>query len=155
MLYLCFSSSCSKHRSLLSYLGVAGQVDGFSVQSVSWPCWPLSGPIENPQALKTFSLHCFHWLRPYLNTLHTPTRPERNANRSYGVTWNCSDFYSSILVSTWLGARHVGHFDPSYDWLEIHPGRVCDWAVARPQGASATVVTHVPLAWNQCFLCLK
>lgn len=33
-----FPSSCSKHSTLLSYLGVAGQVAGFSVQSVSWPC---------------------------------------------------------------------------------------------------------------------
>lgn len=99
------------------------QVAGFSVQSASWPCWPLSRPIENPQALKSFSLYCFLWLRPYLNTLHTPTHPERNTNRrSYRATWNCSDFYLLILFLTWLAIWPVCLFDPSHDWLEIRFG---------------------------------
>lgn len=53
-----------------------------------WPCWPLSVPIENPQALKTFGLCCCYCLRPYLNTVHTPTCPECNTNGSYRATWN-------------------------------------------------------------------
>lgn len=120
-----------------------------------WPCWPLSVPIENPQALKTFGLCCCYCLRPYLNTVHTPTCPECNTNRSYRATWNYSVSDSFILGFNTAGCLSCLSFWPQR-WLagdSLWPDQ--DWSVARPQGASAMVVTHAALAWNQCFLCFK
>lgn len=114
---------------LIGEVGITGQVTGFSMQSASWPCWPLSGPIENPQPLKAFSLLCFHWLRPYLNTLkhsHTP----RTQHQLKALTEQLDFFYLFILGLTRLGARTVLHFDLSSDWLEIRSG--CPWTELLP-----------------------
>lgn len=64
-------SSYVERQSKFKEVGIAGWVTGFSLL---WPYWSLSMPIETPPGGKTFSLSCFHWLRPYLNIqLHSHT----------------------------------------------------------------------------------
>lgn len=125
------------------------------VQSVSLALLTFIRAYRNPQALKTFGLCCCYGLRPYLNTVHTPTCPECNTNGSYRATWNYSVSDSFILGFNTVGSLSCLSFWPQR-WLagdSLWPDQ--DWSVARPQGASAMVVTHVALAWNQCFLCFK
>lgn len=83
-----FIQRCQTNIAILAVIktivAVGAETTGWYCRSGRWvrcaECLPalltfLSRPIENPQALKTLSVHCFHWLRPYLNTLHHSHTP--------------------------------------------------------------------------------
>lgn len=86
---------------------------------------------------------------------HTSPLPHtQNAQLNAGLAEQLGTALILIFL-TRLAPWPIRHIDPRYDWLETCCGRAGTELVARPQGASAAVVSHLLLACNQCCLCLK
>lgn len=110
---------------------------------------------RKPPGTKDFQ--CFHWLRPYLNILrhsHTPRMPGQMTVLLSNLE-PLKFLFNHFFFSTQFAPCRICHLEPGCDWSGDLLWQGSDSAVARPQGASAAVVSHSVLAWNQCCLCLK
>lgn len=118
---------------------------GHWVQRTESPLALLTSIQTHRKPPGTKDLECFHWLSPNLNTLPTPTLPEKP--RSHRAT-----FIQTVGPFTRLAAPPVCHLDPSQDWLRRCRSRAWRRAVAGLRGASTagleTVLPSCRGRWN-------
>lgn len=105
---------------LIEEVGITGWVAGFSVRSVSWPCWPLSPAYRKPPGTKDLQSALFSLAKTLPK--HTPPLPHtQNTSPNEGLTEQLGTaliFIYPFRVLTQLDHRPVRHLDPSCDWLE-------------------------------------
>ena len=115
--YICISlvtGADAAPGGVIEQVGFTGWVVGFSVQSVSWPCWPLSGPIENPSGCKDL-LSALFSLAKTLPKHATPLPHTQNTSPNEGLTEQLGVSSHFYLFSSSFAFGCVP--DPSVIWI--------------------------------------